>query len=76
MSFEKGSHIGLPKLYAALPECCSCLLLFQRRLLARFREESLGGVFHSDGHSVVNRQNKKPIHRNSKTAKVLLLLSF
>lgn len=38
-------------------------LLFQRRCLARFRSESLGEVSHSAGHSVVNWQNKKPIHR-------------
>lgn len=37
-----------------------------RRCLARFRSESLGEVSHSDGHSVVNRQNKKPIHREIK----------
>lgn len=40
--------------------------VFQRRCLARFRSESLGGVSHSDGYSVVNRQNKKPIHRDIK----------
>jgi hypothetical protein len=39
---------------------------FQRRFLARFRSESLGGISHSDGHSVVNRQNKKSIHRDIK----------
>ena len=38
----------------------------QRRCLARFRSESLGEVSHSDGHSVVNRQTKKPIHRDIK----------
>ena len=38
-------------------------LLFQRRLLARFRKESLGGVSHSDGHSVVMAK-KKPVHQN------------
>lgn len=41
-------------------------LFFQQRCLARFRSESLGGVSHSAGHSVVNRQNKKPIHRDIK----------
>ena len=41
-------------------------LLFQRRCLARFRLESLGEVSHSAGHSVVNWQNKKPIHRDIK----------
>lgn len=52
-------------------------LLFQRRLLARFREESLGGVFHSDGHSVVNRQNKKADtqkHQNSKSLALAIIL--
>lgn len=46
-------------------------LLFQRRCLARFRSESLGGVYHSAGHSVVNRQNKKPIHRDIKNRREL-----
>ncbi len=31
-------------------------LLFQRRFLARFLTESLGGVSHSDGHSIFKVQ--------------------
>lgn len=49
-------------------------LLFQRRSLARFHSESLGGVSHSDGHSVFNRKTKKPIHRHQKSAGALLSL--
>ena len=50
-------------------------LLFQRRFLARFLTKSLGGVSHSDGHSVVNK-DKKPVHRYQNKRKIIFRYSF
>lgn len=64
--FEKSTSALRTNFYCRFSRMLFLPLLFQRRLLARFRKESLGGVSHSDGHSVVNRQNKKPIHSTPK----------
>lgn len=49
-------------LFAVLPECRSCPC-FSAALFYSYHRKIIS---HSDGHSVVNRQNKKPIHRDIK----------
>ena len=49
-------------IFAVLPECRSCPR-FSAALFCSYHRKIIS---HSDGHSVVNRQNKKPIHRDIK----------
>ena len=54
-------------LFAVLPECRSCPCFSAALFRSAFRESCHRKIIsHSDGHSVVNRQSKKPIHRDIK----------
>lgn len=54
-------------LFAVSPECRSCPVFFSGVVSLTLRKRGHRKIIsHSDGHSVVNRQNKKPIHRNIK----------
>lgn len=53
--------------FAVSPECCSCPCFSNGVVSLTLRKRSHRKIVsHSAGHSIFNRQNKKPIHRNIK----------
>ena len=63
--------------FAVSPECCSCPCFSNGVVSLTLRKRSHRKIVsHSAGHSIFNRQNKKPIHYTAKKQKDFPLSDF